>query len=166
MARPLRALRTDAAYPSPQVTLGEVPARDGCVFSHARVSATPRSVAHQVPLSMGFSRQEYSSRLPFPPPGHLPNPVIEPASLVSPALAGGFFLAAPPGSPGWAVESLLASGPRKTVESLLGTGRRKNSLKSTKVQHLPAVLSVGASGLLLGVRREGGSNLAAQVNVP
>ena len=48
----------------------------------------PWTVAHQVPLSMGFPRQEYWSRLPFPPPGNPPNPGIEP---VSPALAGRFF---------------------------------------------------------------------------
>ena len=46
-------------------------------------SATPWSVAHQTPLSMGFSRQEYWSGLPFPPPGDLSDPGIEP---VSPAL--------------------------------------------------------------------------------
>ena len=40
---------------------------------------------------MEFSRQEYWSRLSFPPPGDLPNPGIEPASLISPALAGKFF---------------------------------------------------------------------------
>ena len=52
---------------------------------------TPWIVALQAPLSMGFSRQEYWSGLPFPPPGDLPNPDIEPASLMSPALVGGFF---------------------------------------------------------------------------
>ena len=52
---------------------------------------TPWTVAHQDPLSMGFSRQEYWSGLPCPPPGVLPNPGIEPVSLTSPALAGGFF---------------------------------------------------------------------------
>ena len=45
----------------------------------------------QAPLSMGFPRQEYWSGLPFPSPGDLPDPGIEPESLVSPALAGGFF---------------------------------------------------------------------------
>ena len=49
------------------------------------------TVAHQTPLSMGFSRQEYWSGLPCPSPGHLPDPGIEPTSLTSPALAGGFF---------------------------------------------------------------------------
>ena len=47
------------------------------------------TVAHQVPLSMGFSRQEYWSGLPCPPTGVLPDPGIEPTSLISPALAGG-----------------------------------------------------------------------------
>ena len=41
---------------------------------------------------MGFSRQEYWSGLLFPPPGDLPDPGIEPVSLTSPALAGGFFI--------------------------------------------------------------------------
>ena len=45
----------------------------------------------QVPLSMGFLRQDYGSRLPFSPSGYLPNPGIEPVSPESPALAGGFF---------------------------------------------------------------------------
>ena len=48
-------------------------------------------VAHQDLLSMEFSRQEYWSGLPFPSPGDLPNLGIELASLVSPALASGFF---------------------------------------------------------------------------
>ena len=42
---------------------------------------TPRAVAHQAPLSMGFSRQEHRSGLPCPPPGHLPNPEVKPTSL-------------------------------------------------------------------------------------
>ena len=49
------------------------------------------TVALQAPLSMGFLRQEYWSGLPFPSPGDLPDPGIEPESLMSPALAGGFF---------------------------------------------------------------------------
>ena len=53
-------------------------------------------------LSMGFSRQEYWSGLPFPAPGDLPDPGIKPVILASPALAGGFFTAEPPGKPLWA----------------------------------------------------------------
>ena len=60
---------------------------------------TPWTVARQAPLSMGFSRQEYCSGLPFPPEEDLPNPGIELTSAVSPALAGGFFSTEPPGSP-------------------------------------------------------------------
>ena len=51
----------------------------------------PMEVALQVPLSMEFSRQEYWSVLPFPPPGDLPDAGIKPLSLVSCALAGRFF---------------------------------------------------------------------------
>ena len=50
------------------------------------------AVAVPLPRSMGLSKQEYWSGLPCPPPGHLPNPVIEPSSLVSPALACMFFI--------------------------------------------------------------------------
>ena len=53
-------------------------------------------VAHHAPLSMGFSRRECWSGLPFPTPGDLPNPEIEPASLASPALEGKFFTTEPP----------------------------------------------------------------------
>ena len=48
-------------------------------------------VAYQASPSMGFSRQEYWSGLPFLSPGNLPDPGIQPMSLTSPALAGGFF---------------------------------------------------------------------------
>ena len=60
-------------------------------FSHVQLFETPWTVAHQAPLSMGFSRQGYWSGLPCPPPGALPDPGIEPTSLMSPALKGGFF---------------------------------------------------------------------------
>ena len=56
------------------------------VFNHVQLFATPWTVAHQAPLSVGFSRQEYWSRLPFPPRGDLPDPGIEPSSPKSPAL--------------------------------------------------------------------------------
>ena len=57
-------------------------------------SGTPWTVAHQAPLSMGFSRQEYWSGLPCPPPEDFPKPGIEPTS---PELAGGFFTTEPRG---------------------------------------------------------------------
>ena len=60
-------------------------------FSHVQLCAILWTVACQAPLSMEFSRQEYWSGLPCPPPRALPNPGIKPMSLTSPALAGGFF---------------------------------------------------------------------------
>ena len=61
------------------------------MLSRVWLFVVPWTVAPQVPLSMGFSRQEYWSGLPCPPPRDLPNPGIEPESLMSPALAGRFF---------------------------------------------------------------------------
>ena len=63
-------------------------------FGHVWLFATLWTVAHQTPLSMGFSRQEYWSGLPFLSPGDLPNWGIKPASLLSPALASRFFTTA------------------------------------------------------------------------
>ena len=62
-------------------------------------SAIPMDGSHQAPLSMEFSRQEYWRGLPFPILGALPNPRIEPVTLISPALAGRFFTTVPPGKP-------------------------------------------------------------------
>ena len=58
-----------------------------------RLTEISWTVAHQAPLSMGFSRQGYWSEFPCPPPGDIPNPGIKTTSLKSPALAGGFFTA-------------------------------------------------------------------------
>ena len=66
------------------------------VLTHVQPFGIPWTIAHQAPLSVRFSRQEYWSGLPFPSPGDLPDPGIEPTSL---ALAGGFFTTAPPGMP-------------------------------------------------------------------
>ena len=57
----------------------------------------PWTVTHQAPLSVGFSRQEYCSERPFPPPWDLPNPGIKPVSLMSPAWQTGSLPLAPPG---------------------------------------------------------------------
>ena len=70
-----------------------------CMLSGGQLFVTPWTVAYQAPLSWDFSRQEYWSGLPFPSPGDLPDPGIEPASLMSPALAGGFFTTESPGKP-------------------------------------------------------------------
>ena len=61
-------------------------------FSHVQLFATPWTIARQAALSMRFSRQEYWSGSPLPSPRDLPDPGIEPESLIkSPALAGRFF---------------------------------------------------------------------------
>ena len=65
-------------------------------FSCVQLSKTLWTIAHQVPLSMGFSRQEYWSGLPFPPRGDPPNPAIEPGS---PALQADSLPTEPPGEP-------------------------------------------------------------------
>ena len=65
-------------------------------FSHVQLFVTPWTAACQAPLSMGLPRQEYRSGLPFPSPGDLPSPGIEPAS---PALTGRLFTNEPPGKP-------------------------------------------------------------------
>ena len=79
-----------------------------CVCSVVPDSATPWTVAHQLPLSMGFPKQEYWSGLPFPSLGDLPDPGIEPRSL---ALVGRFFTTEPPGKPPSSPLSPLYSVP-------------------------------------------------------
>ena len=64
---------------------------------HILLFATPWTAARLAPLSMEFPRKEYW--LSFPPPGDFLDPGIEPVSLASPTLAGGFFTTAPPGKP-------------------------------------------------------------------
>ena len=73
--------------------------RHACMLSCSVISKSllPWTVAHQAALSTGFSRQEHWSGMPFPPPGDLPNPRIEPASPVASALAGRIFTADPSG---------------------------------------------------------------------
>ena len=89
-----------------------------CMLSHSghvQLFVTLWIVARQAPLSMGFSRQAYWSGLPFPTPADLPDPGIEP---VSPALAGGFFTADPPGEPRETCRELTIIG-EKIITGLL-----------------------------------------------
>ena len=69
------------------------------LLSCVQLFASPWTVAHQAPLSMGFSRQEYWSGLPFPPPGGHPDPRIEPSSPVSPTLQADSLPLSHQGSP-------------------------------------------------------------------
>ena len=79
--------------------------KDGGTCMHAQLVQacltlqTLWTAAHQAPLSMGFFRQEYQSGLPCLPPRDFPYPGIDPVSLMSPALAVGFFTTSTPGSP-------------------------------------------------------------------
>ena len=89
--------------------------------------ATPRTVASQAPLSMGFSRQEYWSELTFPSSGDLPDPGIEPRSL---ALAGGFFTTEPPGKPSLLIDLLRkgwCGGRRQDKENTIAVISTQNT---------------------------------------
>ena len=70
-----------------------------CMLSCVWHFATIWTVGHQAPVSMEFSRQKYWSGLSFPTPGELPDPGMEPPSLMDPALAGGFLTTVPPAKP-------------------------------------------------------------------
>ena len=84
------------------------------------------TVACQAPLSMGFSRQEYWGGLPFPPPGDLPNPGIEPESLASPVLAGKFFTT----SATWEAPMKFTSPQKSGLAHSLTVSMCHNTLKT------------------------------------
>ena len=83
-------------------------------FTRVWLFATLWTVAHQAPLSLGFPRQEYWSRLPCPPARDLPNPGIKPLSLTSPALAGRFFTTGAT----WEAQSMYTMRKWSEVKSL------------------------------------------------
>ena len=85
---------------------------------------TPWTVACQAPLPMGFFRQEYWSGVPFPYPGDLPNPGIEPTSLTSPTQAGRFF---------------STSATCLTILKIPLATRRKGAGLSPPITHCPGV---------------------------
>ena len=88
------------------------------LFSRVWLFVTPQTVAHQAPLSMGLSQQEYWSGLPCPPLGDLPDPGIEPMSPESPVLAGRFFTTEPPGKPLLWCGEMLSEGRKIYIYSL------------------------------------------------
>ena len=104
---PCGALLGTKAFPCPSFLICrkslQPPSLHVQLLNHIQLFATLWTVARQAPLSMGFSRHEYWSGLLFPSPGDLVTPGIEPTSLVSPALAGGFFTT----SATWEILSLL-----------------------------------------------------------
>ena len=87
-----------------------------CVLSRSVVSNSVGlgTVARQAPLSMEFSRQEYRSGLPPPPPGALPNPGIKPTSVASLALAGRFFTT----SATWKTQLVIITSTKKNIPNL------------------------------------------------
>ena len=89
------------------------------------------TVARQAPLSMGFSRQEYWSGLPCPPPGDLPDPGIEPESPVAPELQAGSLPLEPPGKPPHNLMNLHLLSP-----ALLGVSDISPSLTHTHTYRL------------------------------
>ena len=86
---------------------------------------TPWTVGCQAPLSMGFSRQEYWNGLSSSSPEDLPDPGIEPLSLTSPALAGGFFTT----SATW-VRKIQAEDDKRPIGPSQGRGISINSVKA------------------------------------
>ena len=86
------------------------------VVSAYSVIETPWTVVRQASPSMGFFRQEYWNGLPFPPPGDLPEPRIQPTS---PALAGGLFTTEPPGKPLYLLDSNKMLKNEQSVTSYL-----------------------------------------------
>ena len=93
--------------------------RKPCIVMSDSFARPPQTVAHQTPLSMEFSRQEYWNGLPFLTPGDLCNPGIEPTFLASSALAGRFFTTVPPGYQYDRLENL--PGSQVQANSLMNT---------------------------------------------
>ena len=144
-----------------------------CVLSHfrrVRLFATLWSVAHQAPLSIGLSRQEYWSGLPCPPLGDLPNPGTELASLMSPAFIGRLFTTGPPGKPfelqrqnqmaSLSIHHITRTAPgchtrvsiplgRKTLPQLRQVGSQRTPDHTDHIQEIPKYpVPVQASGSL------------------
>ena len=90
-------------------------------FSHVRLFVILWTVAQQDPLFMGFSRQEFWSGLPCPPPRDLPNPWIKPAS---PALLADSLHLAPPGKP----ENRISTGKKKNHSWTITSHHTKKSI--------------------------------------
>ena len=95
----------------------------------------PWTVACQAPLCMGFPRQEYRSRLPFPSPGYLPNPGIEIMSPESPILAGKFFITKTPGKSNWVHVHLVKQCLRSGLHALLNVHHHQKPSSSCFKRH-------------------------------
>ena len=124
-----------------------IPTHPVCELPHARsLPLCPtlcdpiECVACQAPLSMGFSRQEYWSGLPCPPPGDLPDPGIKLVSLMSAALAGGLFTSA-----SWEAPAHSKRGQKVNAPVPSGITLRKPRLGQQPLTHVSPSLSQTAS---------------------
>ena len=104
-------------------------------------------------LSMDFSRQEYWSGLPFPSPGDLPHPGIEPESLASLVLAGGFFATEPHGKPRSAVSVAYLRGTGRNIGSEIKKEEEVNILPGQSPQLLMQ-MEQNSTGKILKVRKK------------
>ena len=99
-------------YPRNLRSAGKTGGKPKLLGMHAKLLQSCPTLCYppgsQAPLFMGFSTQEYWSGLPCPPPGDLPDPGTEPVSLLSPALAGGFFTT----STTWEAHNILSFHPK------------------------------------------------------
>ena len=124
--RALREVLSTLANPHLADTISRVLVRASKSLQSCLTLCDPWTVAHQAPLSVGFSRHRSRSGLPCPPPGDLPKPGIEPASLTSASLAGGFF------TPRATWEALL--GPHRTPYKGMEAQGGSTSLRSQRQQ--------------------------------
>ena len=98
-------------------------------FSHVRLFVTLWTVAHQAPLSMGFSRQEYWSVLPCPPPGESSQPRDPTCVSYISCTEGGFFTAELPGMPHWTTrEFVLLFSLLYSLKSVIGKPSVKDQI--------------------------------------
>ena len=147
-------------FPDPEASLtaGTASLQDPRVYSkwhvftlsHVQLFATPWMVALQAPLPLGFSRQDYWSGLPCPPPGDLLGLGSEPASLGSPALPGRFFTIEPPGKPNRKWQGLVTTSLSVTADKMLTdtvNHSRRGLPRGTALPTPKAILRSGGENL-------------------
>ena len=120
------------------------------LLSSVWLFATPWTAAHQAPPSMAFPRQEYWSGLPFPPAGDLPNPGVEPTSLMSLALAGRFLTTVPtrkPSNADWRTLCKILDQDSSKLETISKSSERQKQAQVGEHKETP---QMDAGWLLVG----------------